>query len=61
MLMFETGALAALLWAGAQAAAGAQGPETVPATTEMTIASVPLTAGDGARCCRIPRQRRKIS
>jgi hypothetical protein len=57
--MFETGALAALLWAGAQAAAGAQGPETVPATTEMTIASVPLTAGDGAiyvdeRCALLP-------
>ncbi len=57
--MFETGTLAVLLWAGALASAGTQGPDTVPSTMEMTIASVPLTAGDGAiyvdeRCALLP-------
>lgn len=62
--MFAAEALAVLLWmsrVAAQAAAGshAQPDSPQPATMEMTIASVPLTATDGAiyvdqRCALLP-------
>ena len=62
--MFGVEALAVLLWMGgaaAQAAGGSQAqPDSAPpAAMEMTIASVPLTAGDGAiyvdqRCALLP-------